>query len=1468
MDNCGCYDGGGFFPISPLDDLSPCFLALVVNAIGAIFIIGGSVEILKLRQRRNIISRQYPWFPIKLLLITIGFAFQLAQTIIMAHNNVYPEGVSYLNDQIWWSSVIALAVSVLSFLLTYIEFYKSYISSTSMILYWLTYSIIGLFRIINVILRKPATSTTFMTVSITIISWAIFTLEAEFQPSPVPIGSHEKYSYMDYANIWGLLTFTWMTPIMEQGKRQYLELHDVPPPPYKLRTKNSGGVLRRHWQEELKKENPSLARALFKSFFTEWLVGQLFELLKDFVSFGQRPVLQVLIMFVDKYNKSKGDVSLVGGFMLALAMFSLSILESILLQGNITKVTNTGIMLKTSSACLIHEKALSLSVESRQKHATGDIVNMMSVDCQRLENTVQNIDIVWSGALQISLSMWYLHRLMGNSMWIGIAIMCLTFPINYFLTGILRAAQRAQMKLKDQRTSLTSEILNNIKSLKLYAWEEPYRKKLMHVRNDLELKNMQKVGILNALYDFIFNMLPALVKTTTFGLFIYLYNIPLGPELAFPALSLFNMMEMPLSMAPRVINDTVEASVALQRIQTLLLADEIDPNAVKHLEPENGSGSVDIVNAKFLWSKEPVKVALSDVNFSAKPASLTCIVGRVGSGKSALVQALLGDIIKEKGDVTVKGRIAYVPQVPWIMNATVKENILFGFKEDPDFYVKVLDACALTKDLDVLPNGDLTQVGEKGISMSGGQKARLSLARAVYSRADIYILDDILSAVDEHVGKHIIENLLGPDGLLHEKCKILSTNNLHVLKSANLITAIIGGKIVEQGSYETLKADKSGVVSTLLQDFGTEQDNESDDRSSQAPVEKTKLPPAVLDDYIQSAQDEEKLKALSGSNEHTVQGDVDFKVYLSYVKACGVGGICLMVACIIAMSGVGVISSYWLKWWSDLNGRYGYNYHAWRNLGIYFGICFLSAVLSLTECLIRWLVCSIPGSKTMHQNMLDGVLHSPMQFFETTPIGRIMNRFSTDMWKIDAMMFNVFEFFLDSLVSVFFTLLVIVISSWQFIFVMIPLTFVYRYLQQYYLLSSRELRRLDSITKSPIFAQFQESLNGADTIRAYSQTARFNFLCLYKMDKNISTFHPMISANRWLSIRLESIGSLVILASSALLISTLPSGHVTSGLIGLSVSYALQITQSLNRMVRMSVKIESEVVSIERVYEYAHLPSEAPSIIEKQRPQPDWPNEGVIKFEDYSTRYREDLPLVLRNVNLAIDHREKVGIVGRTGAGKSSLTLAIFRMIEASEGHIVIDDIQTDKIGLFDLRSRLSIIPQDAQVFQGTIRSNLDPVDQFSDEEIWEALKLCHLDVHVKAMYEDLADKESIQNNPLLVPLSEGGSNLSVGQRQLICLSRALCKKKSELLVLDEATANVDVETDSIIQNTIRTAMKDRTIITIAHRLNTIIDSDRIVVLDKGHVVEFDKPQKLLENKDSFFYALCHQGGLLNQQPK
>ncbi|KAH3901952.1 probable Metal resistance protein YCF1 [Saccharomycodes ludwigii] len=1479
---CLCGNGEKFGPISnKYGDFTLCFNNLLLILSALLMIIVGSYQTSQLNKSKNIYKYRRNWLIFsRITLILIQFVFIGINVIIIRNNN----SLDFMLQEILTLLSLLVALN-----LHWIEYNKSKLSNGVLLFYWLFETFFQASLLLHIYIRYDYEgywfndSKNFMVLRIFETTNAFFILLLEWLPRKptLPYQNLMQQEYLkkkkspyDEANIFSKISFSWMTGLMKTGYEKFLSEDDL----YKL-PNSFGSAEISNKMSSIMNKNPtvSLALSLFREFWPKIVLGASFKIVYDILSFTQPQLLRLLIKFVTDYNQNKNEGNdpenypIVKGFILAISMFLVGFIQTCILHQYFLTSYDTGMNIKSGLTSIVYQKALNLSNEASDMSSTGDIVNLMSVDVQRLQDLNQWGHIIWSGPFQIILCLISLYKLLGNCMWVGVLIMLIMIPLNSIIVRKQKTLQKTQMKNKDERTRITSEILNNIKSLKLYAWEIPYKAKLDHVRNDKELRNLKKIGVVQAISNFQFNIVPFLVSCSTFATFVLTNNgKPLTTDLVFPALALFNLLAFPLAVVPMAITSFVEASISVNRLSKFLNNEELQKDAVKH-EPsvtKVGDVSVKLSDATFLWKRKPeYKIALSNINFEARKGQLNCVVGKVGAGKTALIKSILGDLYRVQGEAIVHGNVAYVSQLAWIMNGTVKENILFGHKYDPDFYEKTIKACALTIDFAGLSKGDQTIVGEKGISLSGGQKARLSLARAVYARADVYLLDDPLAAVDEHVSKHLVEHVLGPNGLLHSKTRVLVTNKISVLLIADCISLLEGGQIVEHGSYESIlkTGNENSALAKLIEEFGNrKKENEGDSKVDLKELVTGDLSDTDEDFYASSLRkaSDETLRSIgffpSGEDggdvdvsrrEHREQGKVKWDIYFEYARSCNPKFVVVFIIFLILNMVLSVAGNFWLKHWSEVNTRLGYNPNISKYLGIYFSFGIGSALATLASVIILWIFCTISGSRILHDRMAASVLRAPMSFFETTPIGRILNRFSNDIYKIDEVLGRSFSQFFNNSIKVSFTILVICFTTWQFIFFVIPIGMLYIYYQQYYLRTSRELRRLDSVTRSPVYAHFQETLGGITTIRGYGQQTRFIHLNRCFIDNNMSAYYPSINANRWLAFRLETIGSFIIFCAAMLSVFRLRQGTLSAGAIGLSLSYALQITQSLNWIVRMSVEVESNIVSVERVKEYANLKSEAPAIIPGHRPPESWPDKGEIKFVDYSTRYRPELPLVLHDINLSIESREKIGIVGRTGAGKSSLTLALFRIIEASSGHIEIDGINTSTIGLADLRHKLSIIPQDSQVFEGSIRENIDPTGLYSDEQIWEALELSHLKQHV----ETLGGLDS--------ELSEGGGNLSVGQRQLMCLARALLIP-SKVLVLDEATAAVDVETDQVLQETIRTAFKDRTILTIAHRLNTIMDSDRIIVLEQGKVAEFDSPDNLLKDKSTIFYGLCKEAGL------
>lgn len=1496
---CGNKEGWG--PLSPHRyDFTPCFMDAWVSSVAVFGLFAGSIAIwwLVRRKTKADVERDWHFWTKQVLIGAIGLsvAVQLVYQIIS-----YPD--IWAGDFRFWTSVLTIASLSVIFTIQWLEHTRLRNPNGVVLFYWLFLLVAWSVKLRSLISQQIYADHLpyFIVYCVGFgCAWVEFGLEwlVTKKMSAYQTLEDDDECPVEYATVFSILTFSWMTPMMRQGYKKYLTEDDLWNLAKRDTTQATGEAFQQAWEHEVEtKRNPSLWMAIFRGFSGPYFRGALFKTASDTLAFVQPQLLRLLIQFIDSYTAGKQKEPVIRGAAIALAMFAVSVGQTMALHQYFQRAFETGMRIKTALTSAIYNKSLKLSNEGRASKSTGDIVNYMAVDTQRLQDLTQYGQQLWSAPYQIVLCMISLYNLVGYSMFAGVGAMILMIPINGLIARLMKTLQKEQMKNKDSRTRLIAEIINNMKSIKLYAWGSAFMQKLNYVRNDQELKTLRKIGAAQSVANFTWSTTPFLVSCSTFTVYVLTNDKPLTTGIVFPALTLFNLLTFPLAILPMVITSIIEASVAVGRLTAFFQAEELQPDAlvVRGAVEEIGEESVSIRDGTFSWDRHADRHALVDVNFSASKGELTCVVGRVGAGKSSFLQALLGDLWKVKGEVIVHGQVAYVAQQTWVMNASVKENIVFGHRYDPVFYDKTVKACALTEDFAQLPDGDETEVGERGISLSGGQKARLTLARAVYARADIYLLDDCLSAVDQHVGRHLIENVLGPNGLLSGKTRILATNSIPVLMEAEFICLLRDGRIIERGTYNQLMAMK-GEISNLIktannQDQTTESVTTSsnsstiiDEGEDQAEKENereeaqeylTQMQPIRPGGYTikkrkgstttlrrasaasfkgprgKIRDEEEPMSKTKQIKEFSEQGKVKWDVYAEYAKTSNLFAVALYGLMLIGGQTLQIGGSFWLKQWAEANARQDRNPDVGKYIGVYFAFGIGSAALVVVQTLILWIFCSIEASRKLHERMAFAIFRSPMSFFETTPAGRILNRFSSDIYRVDEVLARTFNMLFVNSARAIFTMVIIATSTPAFIALIVPLSGVYYWVQRYYLRTSRELKRLDSVSRSPIYAHFQESLGGITTIRAYRQQARFAMENEWRVDANLRAYFPSINANRWLAVRLEFLGSIIIFSAAGFAVISVASGsNLTAGLVGLAMSYALNITQSLNWIVRQTVEVETNIVSVERVLEYARLPSEAPEVIYRNRPPISWPSSGGVLFNNYSTRYRQGLDLVLKNITLDIKPHEKIGVVGRTGAGKSSLTLALFRIIEPSEGNISIDALDTSTIGLLDLRRRLAIIPQDAALFEGTIRDNLDPGAIHDDTELWSVLEYARLKDHVVSMSGGLEAK-----------IHEGGSNLSQGQRQLVSLARALLTP-SNILVLDEATAAVDVETDALLQATLRSPLfSKRTIITIAHRINTILDSDRIVVLEQGKVMEFDTPRKLVESK-GLFWKLVREAGL------
>ncbi|XP_049823779.1 multidrug resistance-associated protein 1 isoform X4 [Aethina tumida] len=1220
-----------------------------------------------------------------------------------------------------------------------------------------------------------------------------------------------------------------------------------------------------------KKKPASILPALVESFGPTFFFGASLKLVQDLLTFVSPIILGLLITFVKEQQETWK------GYMYAVLLLATATVQTIILSQYFNRMFIVGMRIRTALVATIYKKALKISNAARKQTTVGEIVNLMAVDAQKFVDLTAYLNMIWSAPLQIFLSMYFLWNELGPSVLAGLAIMIILIPVNGFIANKVKVLQIKQMKNKDERVKLMNEILSGIKVLKLYAWEPSFEKQVLQIRAK-EIKVLKEAAYMNAGTSFIWSCAPFLVSLVTFATYVLVdeSNV-LDANKAYVSISLFNILRFPLSMLPMMISNMVQTWVSVKRINKFLNEEELDPNNVTH--DQNEVDPIIFENGNFSWGDEPV---LKNINIRLTKGSLNAVVGTVGCGKSSLIYASLGEMEKKSGRVNTVGSIAYVSQQAWIQNATLRDNILFGKKFDQKIYDNVVKACALKPDFDMLPAGDQTEIGEKGINLSGGQKQRVSLARAVYADAEIYLLDDPLSAVDSHVGKHIFEQVIGPTGLLGKKTRVLVTHGITYLPQTDKILVMKNGEISESGTYQELLNKKGSFAEFLLQHASEGPAEDLDEIESQVPDEiKTEF--KRMRSHVSESEGSEKAngslqrqrsidssgkerqrsKSIEDSKsvskkegeklieaEKSETGSVSWQVYKYYLKSIGFFLTAATILLNMVFQGFSIGSNVWLGRWADDKDLANGTQNTQKRdmyLGVY-GALGIGQVIAIFLSVLALYVGTLNAAKSLHRLLLENIMKVPTTtFYDVTPVGRILNRFSKDVDTLDNVLPMTLRGWITCFFSVIGTLVVISYTTPLFIIVIIPIGLLYYFIQRFYVATSRQLKRLESVSRSPIYSHFGESITGAQAIRAFGQEERFITESERKVDQNQVCYYPSIISNRWLAVRLEMIGNLIIFFAA--LFGVLGKDNLP-GLVGLSVTYALQITQTLNWLVRMTSDVETNIVAVERIKEYGEATQEAAWEVPSKNPSSLWPEVGAVEFKNYAVRYRPGLDLVLKGVDFSVNGGEKIGIVGRTGAGKSSLTLALFRIIEAVQGDIYIDGVKISELGLHTLRSRLTIIPQDAVLFSGSLRMNLDPFDKHSDDEVWRSLEHAHLKDFVKGL------PSGIQHQ-----VTEGGENLSVGQRQLICLARALLRK-TKVLVLDEATAAVDLETDDLIQRTIRTEFKNCTVLTIAHRLNTIMDSDRVLVLDKGQIVEFDSPATLLLNSKSIFYSMCKDAGL------
>ncbi|GBG28953.1 ABC transporter ATP-binding protein/permease VMR1 [Hondaea fermentalgiana] len=1416
-------------------------------------------------------------------------------------------------------------------------------------------------------------------------------------------GAAERDSEAATGQFWdnfqraGLLrrwTFSWATPLMNVAFKREIEPGELWHLLHRHKSETLTKKLEAAWHRELEKrgrEGARLWRALIPVFGYEYFQAFMYHMAWLVVIMTTNAVLLVQILnLLDDFAAGTADTVTAGsleipyfGFVDAVLFGIGEIFRSVFINQHWAIACVTGINVRAAAAALLFQKTTRLR---NSGNAAGQLLNMMSNDVERLREACTYGIFIASTPITlltiILVGLWVL----GPSILAGFVILILSVPIQARIARVTSRLRRQSIKITDERVTLMNEILQAAQLIKLYAWESSFVEKVARVRA-AELVKIRHTTYVKAVNAALSQVIPLVTSFASFLVHTAILGETLTASQAFATLSLFNVSRFPLSVLPLSVRFTAEAAVGLQRIGDYLKLEEIIPEqSTDHLDAASDRSvpAIEVQDAQFTWGSLRASEGSNEGNSSAKQkesrkgaekedeggeeeesasplrveslairqASLTCIVGAVGSGKSSLFASLLGDMRRTQGRSCIRGSIAYVGQNPWVFNATFQENILFGKPYEAAKFRRAIRVAALEPDLKALPSGLSTELGERGINVSGGQKARLALARAVYADCDVYLLDDVLSAVDAHVSAHIWKECIR--SALLDKTVVLVTHGLHLLKEADQVVVLQDMRIVAKGTYNELLNSEYGhmVLSTAFDAHkdSAEADQDSGNAESSAALDQgqernEERGGDMLGDESTAMTSDENAEILYNREASTILEDEDEDVVSSSTEAVArivsselnlpdedgtrlgklttqedrqvgavskttirafaksAGGRCVLLFCFLLFwlsEGSKNASEAWLTAWTADT----FLMEPWFYNTIY-GVFMIVVTFFMVLRGVIFGRALLRASQGLHDAAFLACMRARMDFFQVTPLGRILARFSSDIDKIDTLLVDIAEVCISLLVRTFLAIIVVAAALPAFLVAVVPLVFLYVRLLNYFRRVVRQMKRIDSISRSPLISQVQSLVLGLTDTRAYGRLDAAINRQYVLVEESSRGYLGFYMANRWIGFRLDYITTSIVAASAMLCI--IFASTISAGLAGLVLSSSLQTAGILQFATRQAAELEAQFTSVERVRFFiestpterdtiddddsdddknddglSNSPDDAVAVMRKARRHEEgpasvavgrasavdeaWPAQGEICFENYSTRYRDGLPFVLKNLTMTIPGGKSTALVGRSGSGKSTVSaVALFRIVEAVHGRITIDGVNIAKVSLQTLRGRaLAIVPQSPTLFAGTIRSNLDPFDEHTDDEIWQALE----NVHLADFVASLGAADDREQSPGSVSfhiqtrksglshvLSEGGSNLSAGQRQLLAFGRALLKN-ARIICVDEGTSSVDEAADLAIQNTLQHACKGRTLIIVAHRLASTAHCDQICVLEQGALLEAGRPADLLQDPASQYAAL------------
>ncbi|KAL0389213.1 UNVERIFIED_CONTAM: ABC transporter C family member 3 [Sesamum calycinum] len=1199
-----------------------------------------------------------------------------------------------------------------------------------------------------------------------------------------------------------------VSPLVSIGYKKILDLEDIPQLAGVDSVRDAFPLLDSKLVSDSEGSNRvtalMLAKGLLYITWKEDVIAAICMLVHTFASYVGPYLIDSFVQYLNGRRNFRNE-----GYVLVSAFFFAKVIECVVQRHSSFKVQQAGYRAGAALVARIYNKGLKLSCQSKQENSTGEIINLMSVDAGRVSFFGFYMHFPWMAVIQVGLALAILYKNLGLASLATLVASILVMLVNIPL-GKFEKLQEGLMKSKDERMKMTSEVLRNMRILKLQSWEMKFLSRILDLRK-IETGWLRKYAYASSAVMLVFSGAHIFVSLATFGSCILL-GIPLESGKVLSALATFEILQEPIYSLPDTISMFVQTKVSLDRISTFLSQDDLQPDVIEKL-PGSSSAAIEITDGNFSWDVSSPQPTLEDINLRVLHGMRIAICGTVGSGKSTLLSCILGEVPKISGTVRLCGRKAYVAQSPWIQNGTIEDNILFGKEMEKTRYNMVLEACSLKKDLEILAFGDQTVIGERGINLSGGQKQRIQIARARYQEADIYLFDPF-SAVDAHTGTHLFnERILG---LLESKTVIFVAHQ--VMKDESIAQVGKYKDISKSGTefMDLVGAHKEALSAlTCIEAVATLVGESSSNLNATTTFNVTDSPNEQDDKKDDTAETNGQLV----QEEERERGRVGLSIYWKYLTTA-YGGLLvpfiLLAQVLFQLLSIG--GDYWIAWATPVSTDTAPIVQSFTLIIVYSAlsiassICILARVLLLVEA----------GYKTANTNVSSG---NNCPYVPSSMAG-LPNLYPCN--------YNLHQ------------------------------------------VTARELTRLFGVCKAPVIQHFSETLSGLSTIRSFEQEDRFCQTSMKLIDDHSRPMFHAADAMEWLRIRLDTL-SLVTFALSLVFLISLPEGKINPSIAGLAVTYGLSLN-AIQAMVVWNLSLmENKMISVERILQYTAIPSEPPLLVQSNRPESRWPTNGEVSIHNLPVRYAPQMPLVLQGLTCTFFGGKKTGIVGRTGSGKSTLIQTLFRIVDPAGGQILIDNVDISTIGLHDLRSRLSIIPQDPTMFEGTIRSNMDPLEEYTDEQIWEALDKCHLGDEVRKKADKL-DCAGPQHSPilpavffllephasffallshflLLLLVADNGENWSVGQRQLVCLGRVLLKK-SKILVLDEATSSVDTATDNLIQQTLRLHFSDSTVITVAHRITSVLDSNMVLLLDQGLMKEYDNPKKLVEDKSSAFAKL------------